>query len=158
MVLIVRCGTSKGIGEQVAPTTRGVVSLLLAITSATRTGAKLADIGRLCQRFTAHVFSARGAVVIGARPSTARGRRVRVDHSARPEWSLQGPCSDHWGPASHFLHSLRALIRSARQAAPQARAGPSIAIHRTFGDARRAKAQMATFRHLVNLAAPRRFT
>jgi hypothetical protein len=91
MVLIVRCGTSKGIGEQVAPTTRGVVSLLLAITSATRTGAKLADIGRLCQRFTAHVFSARGAVVIGVRPSTARGRRVRVDHSEeseRPEWSL----------------------------------------------------------------------
>ena len=97
-------------------------------------------------------------MVIGARPSTARGRRVRVDHSARPEWSLQGPCSDHWGPASHFLHSLRALIRSAREAAPQARAGPSGAIRRTFGDARRAKAQMATFRHLVNLAAPRRFT
>ena len=74
-------------------------------------------VGRLCQRFRAHVFSARGAVVIGARPSTARGRRVRADHSVRPEWSLQGPCSDHWGPASHVLHSLRALIRSAREAA-----------------------------------------
>jgi len=56
------------------------------------------------------------------------------------------------------LHSLRALIRSAREEAPQARAGPSGAIRRTFVAARHAKAQMATFRHLVNLAAPRRFT
>ena len=50
-------------------------------------------------------------------------------------------------PISLFCEQHDALIAS-----------PSGAIRRTFGDARRAKAQMATFRHLVNLAAPRRFT